>query len=75
MKYAEDQNLIGFSHANLIDDNIWQPMHHPFMGTGNAASVPHARKFRQTFRRHQRSYGFRQYARALARCNAALQAA
>jgi hypothetical protein len=45
MEYAKNQDLVGI---NLVDEDIRQSTHHPFLGTGHTAAMPHAREFRQS---------------------------
>ena len=47
MEYAQDQHLVWIGRAGLINDNIGQATHDPFMGTRDAADMSHTRKFSQ----------------------------
>src|SRR3982751_6748312 len=49
MKYAEHQHLVGIGRVYLVNDDVGQTAYNPFMGTGYAAEMPHAWKFRQPF--------------------------
>src|SRR5271167_4388955 len=45
MEYAKNQDLVGI---NLVDDDIRQSTHHPFLGTGHTAAMSHAWEFHQS---------------------------
>jgi len=49
MEFAEYQHLVRIGHTGLINKNIRQTAHDPFMGTRYAADMSHAWKFCQLF--------------------------